>query len=643
MDLTCRSIACCLLLVSTHLNAAPPLQEQAIVKIAANQGDAIEQGTGFLVSADGLVATAYHVVYGATRVDVFSQGEFYRDVPVVAVRPLTDLALIRIPVTPGTKYYRLADSPSTGAPGELLYVQGHPLGFPLQTLTAQRTQPGYLVSQQWTDDTQYSIFNVNDLDLLPLDVTAEPGMSGGPIVDDAGNVLAVFSGSLRRGRGYAWGIPIDYLRLEQMNRLDRQATDVDWPDFNFLREGLDFLRTGAPVGTEQVWQRCRTKTEELAAHWEAFQSHAFRLSGQLLVAAPAAAAARKGLTPSNASDRIARISGVLAWLEPYATDMADAAEAYEKSLSEVLAICYGEAALRAGPAETPLATYNNELAVLRFNERLEIIGRRSEQIERDGSALQSQSASLLERAFELLGNPGSDISDYDWVKDRSEGVMLFAKFLEMAESPETNKLMSNIIGSAVEMAEILQRITIHNWDNNHLVYELSRPSFKARLVDGWLPFDTALRQIVLKRGGSRSDKPVFGHAVNFGTLDDLMPPATAEIAEPGIGTLPTPFPNADDNEIAPHWWLVLERYIQGLGQRWGLSLENVVKGRTVVQSDLVIETTGSGRFPNGIEVGVYVSFRFHEGRAAYVTCMLTPPFDGYRLCTSLTDQIRFAN
>jgi hypothetical protein len=588
MNLTCCSIACCLLLVSTHLNAAPPLQEQAIVRIAAKHRDAIEQGTGFLVSADGLVATAYHVVYGATRVDVFSQREFYSDVPVVAVRPLTDLALIRIPVTPGTKYYRLADSSPTGAPGELLYVQGMPLGFPLQTLTGQRTQRGYLVSQQWTDDTQHSIFNVVDLALLPLDITAEPGMSGGPIVDDTGNVVAVFSGSLRRGRGYAWGVPIDYLRLEEMDPIDRQASDVDWPGFNFLREGIDFLRTRASFGTEQVWQRCRTKTEELASDWEAFQRDTFRLRVPLLVAAPIAAATREGLTPSNASDRIARISGVLASLEPYVLDWKDSGEEYEKSGSEVVATCYGEAALRAAPPETMLATYNNVLASLKFVERLDGISRRWKS--HDYSAFQDRYTSLIQAVFERLGNLQSDISEYDWVRDKSDGVKWLADLVEIIESSESAELASNIIASALEMTEIIQRITIHDWDSEYLVYKLSRAGFEAQLADGWLPADTAIGRLL----GSA----VFGdgYAVNIGTLGDVnsAPRGFAEIAEIPRKFIPTPVPTADDSEIALHWRL-LESYVQNVERREGIFLETLSKAHTIVQEDLVIEGMGSHR------------------------------------------------
>ena len=56
------------------------------------------RGTGFIISPEGLVATAWHLVEDATAVQVsLSSGDIYDRVDLVAVDQRRDIALLRIP------------------------------------------------------------------------------------------------------------------------------------------------------------------------------------------------------------------------------------------------------------------------------------------------------------------------------------------------------------------------------------------------------------------------------------------------------------------------------------------------------------------------------------------------------------------
>ena len=143
----------------------------SIVKIHADGG----HGSGFLVSASGLIATNHHVVRNARLLAVqFADGRKVQ-ATIAALNPRYDLAILRINaslVTSLTPFPLISqEDDSQVKPGVPVVAFGSPLG---QT---------FLI-------TQGIISKVEDRVILG-DFVIEPGNSGGPLVNLDGQVVGV--------------------------------------------------------------------------------------------------------------------------------------------------------------------------------------------------------------------------------------------------------------------------------------------------------------------------------------------------------------------------------------------------------------------------------------------------------------------
>ncbi len=627
-----------LILAQGNLQAAPPLKEQAIVRIAATLHDGtVEQGTGFIASQDGLVATAYHVIHGARKIDIFAGGKPHENVTVVAVRPLTDLALLRIPVQTAGTYYPLAASPSMGTPGDELYVQGMALGFPHQTLIGHRTQKGYLVSQLWTLGSKDSIFLSTNLRLLPIDITAEPGLSGGPVVDHSGNVVAVFSGSLRRGRGYSWAIPVDYLSLKDMTLLNSRAGQITWGQFRFIRAGLNFLRALAVPGTQQLWQRCRMQANKLSSNWEEFYTTMVQLNVPLMLYKPVFESTRRNLTRKNAKQHKLRLKTAFNTILESLVKTEPPNQAFQKSLSGMPAICFGEAMLRSLPAGTTPATYRNLLTSMRFGRRVDEINTHFTAVESEYQVLERRLTPIMEKLLDHSARLDQNLSDYNLVLELIEFRNTIEDVAKQATSIEQLRIIGHLVNSGLESAEFLQRVAIQTWEGKHLKYDQMERGFQATLTDGWLPFDTTLRQAVIRPGASM---PQSVDAIYFGTIDDHLPRAIAKLSNKHTNS--TPSTNASASQLVPYWQ-ELDRQMNAYALRERLLLRDRKKTRAKLHGDLVLEITAASQV-KGKNITVYVGQRFHNRKVAQISCsVLRTNLDNHKLCWKLIENIKFLN
>ena len=133
-------------------------------------------GSGFAVSSDGYVITNHHVIEGCQKVVVHMKG---KDIPVTVVTYDTqnDLALLKGDFRPQTVFPLSKNRP------ELLqdiYVAGYPFGNKVST------------SVKVTKGIISSLTGVgNNFSNIQIDAALQSGNSGGPILDDLGNVVGV--------------------------------------------------------------------------------------------------------------------------------------------------------------------------------------------------------------------------------------------------------------------------------------------------------------------------------------------------------------------------------------------------------------------------------------------------------------------
>lgn len=155
-----------------------PLREvlpPALAGVLDNAKKTAGNGSGFLVHPDGLLVTCAHVVEGLSEVDVEFGGRTVTG-RVVLCDGGNDLALVKLPVS-GVRFLRI--QPTTPGLGAAARV----FGFPL--------------TDQLGSSMKLTTGTVSGIDQLPagkriqLDATANPGNSGGPVTNDAGEVLGV--------------------------------------------------------------------------------------------------------------------------------------------------------------------------------------------------------------------------------------------------------------------------------------------------------------------------------------------------------------------------------------------------------------------------------------------------------------------
>jgi S1-C subfamily serine protease len=178
--------------------AAESAQQHAaeITVRVRNRGcDFVATGSGFAV-AENLLITNEHVVEGAEELQLDSWDGQSIPVAVHQVAYLHDLALIET-VEPLPRIAKLA--PGDPEPGAQIQVVGFPEGGALAR------SAGSVVDEVPGDRLGESG------EVLRIDATVQHGNSGGPLLDDAGQVVGVVY-AIEKATGYGLAIPVSALR-----------------------------------------------------------------------------------------------------------------------------------------------------------------------------------------------------------------------------------------------------------------------------------------------------------------------------------------------------------------------------------------------------------------------------------------------
>jgi len=160
-------------------------------------------GSGFVVSADGLILTNNHVINGATAIRVTFEDGRELAATVVATDAQHDLALVRVTAT-GLTPLALGDSGALTV-GEVAIAIGSPLGTFSDTITqgivsglGRTIDVGETGTRRTTHLTG----------LIQTDAAINPGNSGGPLLDAAGKVIGIVTASASNSQGVGFAVPI---------------------------------------------------------------------------------------------------------------------------------------------------------------------------------------------------------------------------------------------------------------------------------------------------------------------------------------------------------------------------------------------------------------------------------------------------
>jgi serine protease Do len=167
-------------------------------------------GSGVIVSSDGYILTANHVVEGADTVKVaLADGEREFEAKVVGTDPPTDVAVLRIDAKKPLPAVTLGDSDKLEV-GDMVLALGNPFAV------------GQTVTLGIISALRRGGFDISGYeDFIQTDAAINPGNSGGALVDVEGRLVGINTAILSRSGGFqgvGFAVPINMARYV-MDRL----------------------------------------------------------------------------------------------------------------------------------------------------------------------------------------------------------------------------------------------------------------------------------------------------------------------------------------------------------------------------------------------------------------------------------------
>ena len=154
-------------------------------------------GSGVIINTDGYILTNYHVVQGASTIEIlFSEDKNKTAAKVVGTDQKTDLALLKIAPQKNMRPLDFGDSDRLKV-GDIVLAIGNPFGFAHTVTSGIISAKGRVIGQGPYDN------------FLQTDAPIHPGNSGGPLIDIRGRVIGINSAVSTEGPGIGFAIPIN--------------------------------------------------------------------------------------------------------------------------------------------------------------------------------------------------------------------------------------------------------------------------------------------------------------------------------------------------------------------------------------------------------------------------------------------------
>ncbi|OLE64888.1 MAG: hypothetical protein AUG03_07305 [Acidobacteria bacterium 13_1_20CM_2_68_14] len=152
----------------------------------------METGSGVLISPDGKVMTAAHVVHSMDDITVEFLGGETVSAKVVASEPAADLSLLQLERVPSdARPAKMANSDAVQV-GDAVIVVGAPYGLSYSVSTG-------IVSARWAPNTVYRTMPLAEF--FQTTAAINTGNSGGPMFSMTGDVIGIVSHNISKSGG----------------------------------------------------------------------------------------------------------------------------------------------------------------------------------------------------------------------------------------------------------------------------------------------------------------------------------------------------------------------------------------------------------------------------------------------------------
>ena len=190
---------------ASNVNSVVSINVSATTNYFGQTVQTAASGTGFFITEDGYILTNYHVISYAAQgnyaITVMTYDGASYTAKIVGVDSSNDIAVLKIDATELTPV-TFGDSDEMSV-GDTVYAVGNPLGELQFTMTT-----GHVSALDRTITTDEGSVPIN---MFQIDAAVNSGNSGGPVYNDAGQVIGIvtakYSSTGVEGLGFA--IPIN--------------------------------------------------------------------------------------------------------------------------------------------------------------------------------------------------------------------------------------------------------------------------------------------------------------------------------------------------------------------------------------------------------------------------------------------------
>ncbi len=175
-----------------------------------------DEGTGMIISPNGVIVTNNHVIAGSTSIEVTLFGQSNeRPAYLVGTDPANDIAVLRLKDAHGLPTVRFGDS-SILQVGDAVVAIGNALGLDGAPTVTQ----GIISAEGRTVEATVPTTGMQETltDMLQTDAAINPGNSGGPLVDASGMVIGMNTATASSTAGNApaqdigFAIPVNRIK-----------------------------------------------------------------------------------------------------------------------------------------------------------------------------------------------------------------------------------------------------------------------------------------------------------------------------------------------------------------------------------------------------------------------------------------------
>lgn len=205
-------------------------------------------GSGFVVSADGLIVTNKHVVSDTSaKYQVLTSEDKTYDVERIYRDPLNDIAILKINA-PSLKPVEMGDSSSLSV-GQFVIAIGTALGEFRNTVTTGVISG---LGRGITAGNAFEGFAEKLDNVIQTDAAINPGNSGGPLLNSSAQVIGVNSAVASSAQNIGFALPINLIKtsLDNFNKggqFDRAFLGVSYRMLDSEIASLNDLVAGAYV------------------------------------------------------------------------------------------------------------------------------------------------------------------------------------------------------------------------------------------------------------------------------------------------------------------------------------------------------------------------------------------------------------